>query len=106
MSGNVPDEDIERLEQNLLLAFPELVGVVSHNQQVLCLAEEVGEFIQAYRRNAGLARKSGSFDDMAKELADVIIVTQLTAYRLGIDLDYYVAQNMKNITTRGYRNEP
>ncbi|MGI8449400.1 MAG: hypothetical protein ACR2MP_19920, partial [Streptosporangiaceae bacterium] len=46
-------------------------------QQVLCLAEETGAFVGAYRRWAGLARRTGPWDDVQAATADV----------LGIDLD-------------------
>lgn len=56
-------------------------------QQVLAVAEEAGEFTKAYRRWAGLARRSGPWHDVEAELADVVLTAYSTACVLGIDLD-------------------
>ena len=50
-------------------------------QQVLALAEEAGEFTAAYRRWAGLARRTGPWHDVEAELADVVITAYVTAAR-------------------------
>ena len=52
------------------------------NRQVLGLAEEVGEFVGAYRRWSGQARRTGSAEDMWEELADVVITAFVTAHEL------------------------
>lgn len=80
-------------------------GVDRDMQQVFCLAEEVGEFVGAYRRWKGLARRSGAKDDMAKELADVVIAAYVTGAALGIDVDEIVRQKLDIIFTRGWRDE-
>lgn len=54
-------------------------------QQVLCVAEEAGEFLASYRRWRGLARRPGSREEMEAELADVLITCYVTA--LLIDKD-------------------
>ncbi len=69
--------------------------------QMLCLAEEVGEAIQEYRRMTGRARQRGSITAFAEELADVVIVTELTAVLAGIDLDAAVAAKLQQIEERG-----
>jgi NTP pyrophosphatase (non-canonical NTP hydrolase) len=56
-------------------------------RQVLNLVEEAGELVGAYRRWAGLARRSGTAQEMHAELADVVITAYVTAAELGIDLD-------------------
>jgi NTP pyrophosphatase (non-canonical NTP hydrolase) len=56
-------------------------------QQVLCLAEEAGEFVGAYRRWAGMARQSSPWSDVQAELADVVVTTYVTAHIFGIDID-------------------
>ncbi|MGH7743545.1 MAG: hypothetical protein ACREQ5_01810 [Candidatus Dormibacteria bacterium] len=56
------------------------------DRQVLCLAEEVGEFVGAFRRANGMARRSGTFGEMRAELADVVITTYVSAHVLGISL--------------------
>ena len=52
-------------------------------QQVLCLAEEAGEFVGAYRRWAGMARRTGPWEDVKAELADVTITAYTIAELLG-----------------------
>lgn len=56
-------------------------------RQVLNLVEEAGELVGAYRRWAGLARRSGTALEMHAELADVVITAYVTAAELGVDLD-------------------
>jgi len=73
-------------------------------QQVMCLAEETGEFVGAYRRWAGLARRSGDWDDVEAELADVVITAYVTADLLGIDLDAAWRAKAEIVMTRGWRD--
>jgi NTP pyrophosphatase (non-canonical NTP hydrolase) len=54
-------------------------------QQVLCLAEEAGEFVGAYRRWAGMARRQGPWADVRAELADVAITAYVTANILEVE---------------------
>lgn len=75
-------------------------------QQVLCLAEETGEFVGAFRRWAGLARRTGTWDDVTAELADVVISAYTTADVLGIDLDAAWQVKAHIIVTRGWRTSP
>ncbi|HEX5120465.1 MAG TPA: hypothetical protein VFW65_35235 [Pseudonocardiaceae bacterium] len=56
-------------------------------RQVLNLIEEAGEFIGAYRRCAGLARRRGNLQDVHAELADVLITAYVTAAELGLTID-------------------
>lgn len=53
-------------------------------QQVLCLAEEAGEFVGAYRRWAGMARRTGSWEHVKAELADVVVTAYVAANVLGV----------------------
>lgn len=53
---------------------------------VLCLAEEAGEFVGAYRRWSGQARRPGSVEDVRAELADVVLAAYVTAHEMGITL--------------------
>jgi NTP pyrophosphatase (non-canonical NTP hydrolase) len=76
------------------------------NRQVLCLAEEVGEFVGAYRRFAGMARRTGPFEDVKAELADVVITAYVTAQVLGIDLDAAWREKAATIMSRGWRDKP
>jgi NTP pyrophosphatase (non-canonical NTP hydrolase) len=75
-------------------------------QQVLALAEEAGEFTAAYRRWAGLARRSGPWHDVEAELADVVITAYVTAHVLGIDLDAATRAKTEVVFTRGWREPP
>lgn len=45
------------------------------DQQAMCVAEEAGEFMGAYRRWRGFARRPGNAQDVADEMADVIVST-------------------------------
>lgn len=71
-------------------------------RQVFNLAEEVGEFVGAYRRWKGMARRKGSFDEVAKELADVVITAFVTAEELGITLESEIAAKLGVIYSRGW----
>ncbi|MEV4253198.1 hypothetical protein AB0J52_08490 [Spirillospora sp. NPDC049652] len=55
-------------------------------RQALALAEEAGEFLAAYRRWTGRARRTGTLEEVAAELADVLITTYVTARILGVRL--------------------
>ncbi len=73
------------------------------NRQVLNLAEEVGEFVGAYRRWSGQARRAGTAEQMCEELADVIITAFVTAHELGIDINAVIAAKLHTVHTRGWR---
>ena len=75
-------------------------------QQVLALAEEAGEFTAAYRRWAGMARRTGPWHDVEAELADVVITAYVTAHVLGIDLDDACRAKTEVVFTRGWREPP
>lgn len=87
---------------NLAEAFPD---ADLEKMQVLCLAEEVGEFVGAYRRWAGLARRTGEFGDVQSELADVVIVANVVAQVLKIDLEAAVEEKLGKVFTRGWRDQ-
>ncbi len=74
------------------------------NRNVLALAEEVGEFVGAYRRWSGQARRTGTAEDMWEELADVIITAFVTAQELGIDINAVIAAKLHKVHTRGWRD--
>lgn len=78
-----------------------------HVQQAnYCLMEEVGEFIKAYRRWAGMARRTGPWEDVEAELADVVLAAFVAGERLGIDLNAAVLAKAGEVQTRGWRDEP
>lgn len=72
-------------------------------RQVLCLAEEVGEFVGAFRRWKGLARRTGPVGDVHAELADVVITAYVAAEEMGFDLDAAIGEKLDKIYTRGWR---
>ncbi len=72
-------------------------------QQVLAVAEEAGEFVGAFRRWVGMARRGGTFEEMSDEAADVIITMFLTAYELHIDLTAAISRKLEKIYARGWR---
>ena len=75
-------------------------------QQVLALAGEAGEFTAAYRRWAGLARRTGPWHDVEAELADVVITAYVTAAVPGIDLDTAARAKTEVVFTGGWREPP
>lgn len=72
-------------------------------RQVLNLAEEVGEFVGAYRRWAGQARRSGTAEEMHAELADVVITAFVTAEEFGVDLEELISAKLEKVFSRGWR---
>ncbi len=77
----------------------------AETRQALALAEEAGEFVAAYRRYAGLARRSGSREDVCLELADVVITAFVTAAEMGEDLNRWIGVKLDAIYTRGWREQ-
>ncbi|MFI9386389.1 MazG nucleotide pyrophosphohydrolase domain-containing protein [Kutzneria sp. NPDC052558] len=75
------------------------------NRQVLALAEECGEFVGAYRRWSGQARRTGTAEEMRAELADVVITAFGAAEELGIDLDEAITEKAGVVFTRGWREQ-
>lgn len=72
-------------------------------RQTLALAEEVGEFVGAVRRHAGMARRSGPFSDVEAELADVVLTAFVTAHTMGIDLRQALEDKLAVVYARGWR---
>lgn len=73
-------EIVDQLRAN---GFPTEQAV---QRQLLALAEEAGEFVGAYRRCAGMARRCGTAHEVRAELADVVITAYVTAAELGVAL--------------------
>lgn len=65
------------------------------DRQVMQLASEVGEFVGAYLRWTGQARRHGPLIEVEHELADVVVTAYLTAHILNIDLDFAAAEKLK-----------
>lgn len=74
------------------------------DRQVLALAEEVGEFVGAWRRYSGQARRSDTIEHVLEELADVVITAYVTAREKGWDLDAAIEAKLQTILTRGWRD--
>jgi len=87
----------------VIVSHLQKAGFTDNDGQVLMLAEEVGEFVGAYRRYIGKARRQGSFDDMQAELADVIIGALCVSLYLEIDINQAIADKLLIIFSRGWR---
>lgn len=73
--------------------------------QAMCVAEEAGELVGAYRRWRGRARRLGTKEDLEHEIADVLIVTAVFARRAGIDIDQAVFDKLEIIYNRGWQDD-
>lgn len=76
-------------------------GGAEPNRAVLCVAEEAGEFVGAYRRWSGQARRGGTKEEMEGELADVLVTCFTAAESLGIDLPKALVEKAGVIMSRG-----
>ena len=92
------------IKRNLTESFPDVTTYRMATGQVLGVSEEAGEFVGAFRRWSGLARRPGTFEDMAEELADVIIMSWVASHYLGIDLPDTILRKAERIRTRGWRD--
>lgn len=71
--------------------------------QVLCIAEEAGELVGAYRRWTGLARRRGTEEEVQAELADVVLSAYGMAEVFGWDLDEIIEKKLSVIFSRGWK---
>lgn len=69
-------------------------------RQVLQLADEVGEFIHAWRRWNGNSRTTGTQSQAEAELADIVITAYVSALILGLDLETALAEKLCVIEDR------
>lgn len=111
--GGAHDVDLN----SLALAARELQDALSQNRregitddsaldvQVMCVAEEAGELVKAYRRYARKARRIGTLADVKDEIADVLIVTSILAYMLNVDLNQAVNDKLDVIWSRGWKTD-
>lgn len=72
-------------------------------RDTVTLAEEAGELVGAVRRYTGMARRSGTLDDVAAEAADVVLTVAILAHDIGFDLAAAVAAKVEVIYARGWR---
>jgi NTP pyrophosphatase (non-canonical NTP hydrolase) len=84
---------------------PAITDANALDVQALCVAEEAGELVGAYRRWAGKARRTGTRRELEDEIADLLIVTAVFAERAGIDLDAAIAAKLAVIYSRGWRKD-
>jgi NTP pyrophosphatase (non-canonical NTP hydrolase) len=84
---------------------PAITDANALDVQALCVAEEAGELVGAYRRWTGKARRTGTRRDLEDEVADVLIVTACFAERAGIDLDAAITAKLSVIYSRGWRED-
>lgn len=73
--------------------------------QAMCVVEEAGEFIGAYRRWRGFARRPGELEDVTSELADVIIASFIMFANLPGEAQHSIKQKLSKVVTRGYVNK-
>jgi hypothetical protein len=98
-----PREIARQLEEDL--RANRRPGITDANQldvQALCVAEEAGKLVGAYRGHAGKARRAGT-RQLEDEVADVLIVAAVFAERAGIDIDAAVARKLAVTYSRGRR---
>jgi NTP pyrophosphatase (non-canonical NTP hydrolase) len=67
------------------------------------VAEEAGEVVGAYNRFTGPSRRTGTKDELAKELADTVFTAYMAAEVLGIDLQNALDEKYAILTTRGWK---
>jgi len=85
---------------------PAITDASQLDVQALCVAEEAGELVGAYRRYAGKARRTGTRRELEDEIADVLITTAVFAERAGIDIDAAIAAKLAVIYSRGWQQPP
>jgi NTP pyrophosphatase (non-canonical NTP hydrolase) len=105
-----PAADLRQIARHLDVQLranrrPAITDASALDVQALCVAEEAGELVGAYRRWAGKARRTGTRRELEDEVADVLIVTAVFAERAGIDLDAAIAAKLTVIYSRGWREE-
>jgi NTP pyrophosphatase (non-canonical NTP hydrolase) len=106
----IPPVDLRQIARHLEAQLranrrPAITDANALDVQALCVAEEAGELVGAYRRWAGKARRAGTRRDLEDEVADVLIVTACFAERAGIDLHAALAAKLTVIYSRGWRED-
>lgn len=98
--------DLKHAAEDIYMGVREKLGLDRQDMQiaqVLCVAEEAGEFVGAYRRWVGMARRNGPIEDVQAELADVVISAYCAAEALEFDLDSAIAEKLGVVMTRGWK---
>ena len=98
--------DIKNIAHEINIALQESFNNPNREEhQVLCLAEEIGEFVGAYRRYIGGARRDGPWSDVVEELADIVITSWVLADMLKIDLEQAMSDKLTIIFNRGWKEK-
>jgi NTP pyrophosphatase (non-canonical NTP hydrolase) len=97
MAGDI----VQKLDEN---GFPART-FEGYNRQALAIAEEAGEFVGAYRRWSGQARRTDTYEHVSEELADVIITAFVMAEMLGMEIDKVLDAKLEVIFSRGWRED-
>lgn len=71
-------------------------------RNVMKLAVEAGEALDAYQRWKDQARKPGTREELHGEVADVVLTAYILAEEDGFDLDAAVAKKLGVIRSRGW----
>lgn len=98
--------DLTELARTIYIGVQETLRLndeAMETAQVLCVAEEAGEFVGAYRRSQGLARRNGTLNELKAELADVVIAAYTAAHAIGFNLDDAVDEKAEKVLTRGWK---
>jgi len=97
--------NLQQIAQDLNRVLDEQVPEQGHglDQKAMCIAEEAGELVGAYRRWSGQARRAGTKQELAAEVADLIICTSSFAERAGIDISEAVSAKLEKIYSRGWK---
>lgn len=80
----------------------------SQELRVICMAEEVGEAVEAWRIWSGNHRRSQhcvignaiAREDLGDEIADVIITAAMLAAKCGIDVDEALERKVRKVLER------
>lgn len=108
IAGTAPAVNLREIARQLLQDLranrsPRITDANQLDAQALCVAEEAGELVGAYRRYVGNARRAGTLRELQDEVADVLVVTAVFAERAGIDINADVARKLAVIYSRGRR---
>lgn len=108
--GTLPPVDLRQVARQLQAELrasrrPAITDASQLDVQALCVAEEAGELVGAYRRYAGKARRTGTRRELEDEIADVLIVTAVFAERAGIDINAALIAKLTVIYNRGWRQD-
>lgn len=102
----VPDRPMRIMAETIAETYNRSITEREHiDGQVICVGEEAGEFLGAYRRYTGRARRSGTREEMLDEMADVIVGTLHAAWLLGVnDIQEVIDHKIGKVFSRGWKN--